>query len=112
MISEKWSPTQNQQRSNIPATAATMPGISELSRSAVRTMAITYQLLEHNGYIPAVFITQHTGYRMEWQGRVQKMYQTLDADEHQLLSINNVLMEMRRLRVSDNVCRAVDESYN
>lgn len=76
-----------------------MPGVSELSRSSIRGMAITYSLLEHNGYLPAVYSTQHPTYRLEWEARVQRMYQSLDIDEHQLLAINNVLMEMRRLRV-------------
>lgn len=77
-----------------------MVGISELSRSAIRSMAITYHILEHRGYIPAIFNTQNSVYRVEWEIQVRRMYQTLDADEHQLLAISNVLMEMRRLRVS------------
>lgn len=101
-MSEKWSPSllQQEERQVLPTATASMLGFSEISRSTVRAMAITYQLLEYNEYIPAVYTTQHPAYRNEWEIKVRRMYQTLDADEHQLLAINNTLMEMRRLRVS------------
>lgn len=62
-------------------------------------MMITYQYLVYQQYIPAAYHTNDLNVVHEWQAKVQQVYQTLDVDEHQLLAINNVFVEMRRLRV-------------
>lgn len=108
LIAEKWAPSTIAFEGAVPARSNAVSTTSAFSyeantRAALRALAITYHLLESSGYIPTLYATQHPRFQTEWEAQVQRVYLTLDPDEHQLLAINSVLTNMRQLKVLENI---------
>jgi hypothetical protein len=99
LIADQWAPNRKTLDEVASKKLDILSNDSMNPRMMARIVCMTYSMLETSGYLPVLFYSYHPTFQKEWQHLVQQAYMTYDSHEHQLLAINSLITQARKLKV-------------